>query len=432
MKAVVSVSVVIGCALGCASLVMPAASAQTAEAELHEQHATHEAHAHVRIGEDAALTLREVIDHAFTHFPTYMTLAARGDEATTLVRRGSSLLSGAPGMSVRYQTDGMAHNQGLREYELALSLPLWNLGQRDAAQRLGSTASEESSALATALRWQVAGMVRQSLWDIALAQNDYQVTTDAVATLQRIAASVERRFTLGESARADTLLANAAVLEQQQKLVEREAALIDAERYYNVLTGLDRRPAFAMEARPDVDEVPDTHPGLVLAQAKLQRLEANLQLQRRSAGGTPNLLIGPRRERAPNSPISDDSIGVTLQIPFGSRRHVDAQTAPLAVAVADGSAELMMLRREYELALHEAHHTLDADTSMQGLAAQRAELAVQQAALAARAFDAGEMTLAEYLRQQSAATAARLEAAHLDLQIRLATAQVNQAAGLLP
>ncbi|MCP5145080.1 MAG: TolC family protein [Gammaproteobacteria bacterium] len=392
----------------------------------------HTEHSHQRVSEDTSLTLRSAVEQALAHYPEYLMLAAYDQQAGDLRAYGAGLLSGAPSVAMRYQSDAATGSNGLREYEVGLNLPLWNPGQRAAARNLGGAATDQAAARQAMMIWQVAGEVRTALWDIAVAQNALNASRDGLAVAERVADSVTRRYEAGDIPRSDTLLAAAAVLEQQSDVVDKEALLVDAERGYYVLTGVPMRPAFELETLADIETLPPDHPGMALAEAEIAQAQAQLSLQRKSVRGNPSLQIGPRRERSVTGGPNDDSIGVTLQIPFGGSRSTRAQTSTTALALAQAEADRLRRLREYELALHEAHHSLDAYSNMAELAAERAKLDETHAAMARTAFNQGELPLVEYLRFEQAAVASRTEASRLALLVKRTVAEVNQAAGILP
>jgi cobalt-zinc-cadmium efflux system outer membrane protein len=97
-------------------------------------------------------------------------------------------------------------------------------------------------------------------------------------------------------------------------------------------------------------------------------------------------------------------------------------------------AETEQQRVEAELASErrQAEAELAATALAVELAGERAAAAGERARLLARAFELGELPLAEMLRAQSAALEARLESARSRSAHGLAKARLNQARGVLP
>ena len=129
-------------------------------------------HADEPLGADPSLTLEMAVDLTLAAFPDFEILAARKAQADAWTERGGALLSNRPSIMLRYQTDRWGSDNNLTEYEAGITLPLWGWGGRSAMQTFGDALSGESAAAGAALRWQVAGFVREALWNVALAEND--------------------------------------------------------------------------------------------------------------------------------------------------------------------------------------------------------------------------------------------------------------------
>ncbi len=135
-------------------------------------------HEHPPLNLDAALTWNALLEHTVENFPRFVELEARDREAQAWDRRAHSPWSGQPSMTLSYRSDESLSNFNLREYEAGLVLPLWRAGQRRAAVDVGSTAGEEARAAAAALRWDVAGRLREALWDLESASNGLELARD--------------------------------------------------------------------------------------------------------------------------------------------------------------------------------------------------------------------------------------------------------------
>ena len=158
------------------------------------------AHQHAALPVDETFTLTEALDAAFDAYPAALELTARSAQAEAWTERGQSWLAGRPSATLRYQTDRWDSDKNLAEYEAGVLLPLWSWGGRSAVRQLGDALSVESSAADSALRWEVAGLVRSALWTIALAESDHELAEQVVDMAASLTASVERRHELGDVA----------------------------------------------------------------------------------------------------------------------------------------------------------------------------------------------------------------------------------------
>src|SRR5690606_12424492 len=332
---------------------------------------------HAPIDIDAGLDWHTVLESAVRHYPRYIQLEARGHEADALARRARSLLSGRPALALGYRSDDPLDDHGLAEYETGLTMPLWRFGERRAAGRIAASARDESAAAGEALVWEVAGALRDTLWDIEDAVNGVELAAEALALAEDIERIVARRHELGDLPLEDTLLAESTVLERRVDLIERRAALIDAEFAYGILTGMPARPPALVETPVEQRDFSASHPLLSLARAETDRASAELELSVRAAKGSPSLMIGPRRQRDPLTDYYTDSVGVEVSIPVGGGAHAGADAAASRRQLAAAEAALAALERRLHTDLHEALHTLETAESALTLAQRRAQIAAR-------------------------------------------------------
>ena len=308
----------------------------------------------------------------------------------------------------------------------------WRAAQRRAVQAVAASATAGSTAAAAALRLEVTGLLRGTLWDIEAAANDLAAARDAAAAAAELVRVVEMRNERGDLPRGDLLLARSTLLERQQSVVAAEAGLLDSERAYRSLTNLDRRPAQFAERRSALDELAPSHPLLALADAVVARARADLGLVDRETRGNVTVTVGPRREYAPLGTVPNDSVGFGVRVPVGGKSHGVTHSALAMRLVAAAETERGQLLRRLDLDLHEAEHTLVVLEQTAALTAERSELNEQQARMAQSAFAQGEIELRELLRIQEAALAARRDVQRLTIERQRTIAALNQALGETP
>ena len=389
-------------------------------------------HAHAALPVDESLTLAATIDAALATFPESVALAARQNEADAWVDRGSSWFSARPSLMLRYQTDRLGSDAGLDEYEAGIALPIWNWGGRDAVQGFSDALFQESAAAGVALRWQVAGLVRMAMWDVALAENDHELAEQALDTADHLVRLVERRHELGDVALGDVLLAKTSYLEFQTALIEASASLLDAERTYRTITGLDRRPTFGREPLSAHTGIPGDHPALAFANAAVARAEADVIVAEQTVNTGTSVLIGARRERPAFGPEFDDSVGITLSIPFGGTAHRNTAISKSAYAASMARADRNSTLRELSLELHEAAHGLNVVHQNLEAANARLQFAERHQAMGEVAYEKGEIELVDLLRMQATTVAARRQVSRLTIDEKRQTARYNQAVGDYP
>ncbi|MCC6609081.1 MAG: TolC family protein [Burkholderiales bacterium] len=377
-------------------------------------------------------TLQEALDAAYARSPQLQVLQAREAEVGALRSNAASLIADNPAAVGRYQTDRVATDQGLREYEAGVALPLWRPGQRGARQALADTAGTALDRSVAALRLTVAGQVREAIWNAALAENNAALARQEWETELALERDVQRRVELGEAARTDLLLARDETLRRERIHLQAQAELAQGRSQYRSITGLERLPRQRGERRSDVREITGEHPLVAAAEADAGQARARVAAVREGAAGSPELVLSGKRQRAAAGQDFVDSLDVTFRLPFGVAAHTGPRVTEAARTAAETQAERDTLVRRLALALQETGHALEASESALLIAEEQNRLAQENLRLARTAFAVGETDLVGLLRVQNLAFAAQRGAQELRIVRERAIARYNQAAGVLP
>ena len=189
---------------------------------------------------DPALSLSELIDLTLEKYPDISMIAALKQEADALRRRGDSWLAAAPSVFLYYQDDAPGSDFGARELEGAFELPLWNWGQRAAGQHMAEQARQVSDLQEKFIKLQVAGLVRQAIWDIVLQNLRLEMALLSYEVAEKLLNTIKRRVDLGDLPRADYLLAKSEMLKKRSELVVAEAEQMHARKRFASLTQNNR------------------------------------------------------------------------------------------------------------------------------------------------------------------------------------------------
>jgi len=378
-----------------------------------------------------ALTLAQAVRLAIARDPRGQIWNARGQEADALGRQAGSPLAGNPALSLRHQTDRWGSRIGLREWEAGVELPLWRPGQRQARQDLAQSSAGYATAGREALALEVAGRVREAVWNVAMARNELAMAEQEWRLSRELEHTVERRVSLGDLARSDLVLAREETLRRQETTLTAQAEVAHARRRYLMLTGLEAVPT-AAEQRAPASEIEDSHPLLAERLAQLQRAEYAATVARRERADSPQLLLGARQERGSFTDSAVNSVGVTLRLPIGIASQSAPRIAAAEVAVAEARSRLEQQRRDLGARLHEAEHSLDVIGKRLVLARQQESLAKENLRMARLAFASGESDLTSLLRVQALAFAAERNLTGLNISQQRAVARYNQTVGARP
>jgi cobalt-zinc-cadmium efflux system outer membrane protein len=385
-----------------------------------------------RVEARADLTLHDIYSAALALDPRSGLPEAYRQEAMALSARADSLLAGSPALALRHQTDEAGTNRGLRESEVNVELPLWRWGQRQASRDLAEAAAGYAEAHDRALELDIAGLVRDALWELALAEEHRNLARRAWTSAQTLEQDVRRRVQAGDLAEADLLLVRDETLGKLDEYLLATTGVRHAEKRYMALSGLPQRPADFSETASSLNTIADDHPLLSEARRRVERAQADLQRTRSAGSDSPQLIVGSRRDEEAISGITHDSIGIGLRLPFASASHAGPAIASANNQLAEAQSAQLALRRTLELALFEAGHTLETLRAELELAREQETLARENLRMARIAFDLGEIDLVQRLRVQTRAYTAERTLSLRTLQLQQAIARYNQAVGVTP
>jgi cobalt-zinc-cadmium efflux system outer membrane protein len=388
---------------------------------------------HEALATSSEMTFAEVFAHALENSPEAMETPVREQQAQDYSSTGKSFLSGRPSLQLSYYDDGIIDSTGLTEMEYGVQLPLWRPGQRQDTRQMGRNYSEQVEAWKEALALSVAGKVRAVLGAIALAELEIQLQQQAVADAQQLNDITNTLFAAGEVARLELLQTQSMLLEQRSELLSADAMLVDAERLYNTLTGLEIRPDRPYQEAQIADkDIDGKHPGLHYLHTAIDLADSNIKQNERVAMGNPQLTVGSRRERADQFQNYISSIGISLSIPFGGKSFVSAQTSSARRAKVDAEVLYQNSYLALNQALHEVEHELFLLQQAEPLRQAQFDLSQQRHQMARTAYEVAETTLAQVVIAQQEAQQSERALKMLLLERQQLITEFNQILGELP
>lgn len=375
-------------------------------------------------------TLKQAFEQAWLRAPVARTLEARQDEVAAARALAGSWLASSPTLGISQRTDQNASERDQRESEISVSSSFWLPGQKSARETLAARSGDELAADLGATRLAVAGLLRSRFWEAAAAQVALDEKRDHLHHLEGLADEVQRRVTAGDLARSDGLLYAQEVLAARINVGSARTAAAEALSRYRILTGLRELPALEPELLRERDA--PANPRLAAAQASEQRARAALRLAESTRAAPPTIALSVRREdeRMLRAPIR--SIGVALQVPFGSAGRNRLAESQARTVIATAAAEAAEAQATASAEIDIAQERLANARASLGQATARASALHQHTALFEKAFRLGERGLADLLRSRALTHEADVAVAQQKVALGLAHAQLNQALGILP
>ncbi|KQM75614.1 TolC family protein [Xylophilus sp. Leaf220] len=417
----------------------------------------------------AASGLRGALDAAWALSGDARSQRDRGDEFDARSRAARATFAGPPTVGIGQRSDRLQRNDGRRDLDGEVAVPLWNPGVRDATRRTveaDRTAYEDGVAAA---RLQLAGELRALVADVALARIAQSTAERRSAQAGVLADDVARRVRAGESARVENLQAEALRRQAAGDVADAQRQVAPLLARWTALTALTEVPppedepapgsapgttgtatgtrtsspndgaAAAATLRPPspgadprMPMPADEHPALRAALARLRAAQARLALTDADRRDPVEVAVGMGREREAFGDRSKTALSVTLRIPLATEnRNAPRQAAARAeFALADAAYDATLRQVAAEVAA--ARDTLAASERAAAEAAERARLSGEAQALIARAYRLGESSLPDRLRAENEQYEADRALARAQADTLRARAQLRQSLGQLP
>ena len=383
-------------------------------------------------------TLRQALDAAWQTSSQSRSLDSRRSELAAKEKAAGSWISGEPVAGIAHRTDRLNKNEGFREYEAEIELPLWNHGVRAAtqaevaAQRLGF---DGQFALA---RLKLAGELRALAASAATAQVELALNKRKLLDATALTQDLDRRVKAGENARVDGLQAHLLVQQAQTALAQAESQLTRLQNQWRSLTGLATvapleetlansaaNVAMAAPISPD-------HPALRQAQAQVGNAQAKLALTTADKRDPMAVGVGIARERASFGAASETTLRIALRIPLGGDNRNEPRRAAARAELDTAQAELDALQRQLPTEVVAATAELRAARFAQTAAIERARLSSEVQALITKSWRLGDSDLPARLRADNEQFEASLSLARAAIDVQRAIANLNQAHGVSP
>ncbi|GAA6118617.1 TolC family protein [Acidovorax sp. FG27] len=430
------------CAAAALSLAALPALAQPAPAPIagHPSHGT----PHVTAAPVAPTlsTLRESFEAAWARQPEAASAAQYRSAAQARQSVANGWTPEPAALELATKTDRWHRNEGSRELEVGVAVPLWLPGERGHSQALAQAEIEALDARQAAARLRLAGTLREAWWQLHRDRLQVELAQARRDSAARLAADVARRVRAGDLARADQHQADGNVAAAEAELAESRAQLAVHEQ---ALRTLAAQPLGAQSDMPEplpqgadpsagpVDEqAVAEHPALREAQGRLRVAERAQALAGAQTRANPELTVATTRERGGQGERYAQTVTVGVRIPFGSSGARETKAAAAAAATLEALAQLELERLRIAGEVASARARLAGASALAQAADRRATLARETQGFVGKAFRAGEIDLPNRLRVELEAADAERQSAIARLNVSQAISALRQALGLLP
>jgi cobalt-zinc-cadmium efflux system outer membrane protein len=396
----------------------------------------------VAVSAASPLSLRQAFEAAWARQPEAMGLQARRDAARAQQRAAKAWTPEPAALELSNKTDRLGSNQGAREFEVGVAVPLWLPGERSSSAALADAEGAATESRATAAQLRVAATVREAWWQWQRARIEVGTARDQLENARLIAADVARRTMAGDLARADQHQADGAVAGAEASMAQAEAGLAAARQHLRALAGV--APASSGAAMTELGNVlaepaPDAAAAELESHAALQELKDRAAVAQRSVELTatqsranPELTLATTRDRGARGDASQQTITLGIRIPFGAGPRSDARSANARAETMEIQAQLALERERLTAEREAARVRVESSRTQLMAAERRAQLARESRGFFDKSFRLGETDLPTRLRIEAEAAEAERQAARTRIELAAAISAWRQALGLLP
>ena len=383
-------------------------------------------------------SLKQALDAAWQLSGSSRAEGNRRIELAAKEKAARSWISGEPVAGVTHRTDRLNRNEGFREYEAEIELPLWNPGARSAAQANISAQRQGFDGQFTLGKLKLAGELRVLAASAATAQVELDLNKRKLMDVTVLAQDLSRRVKAGENARVDGLQAQVLVQQAQAAIAQADSQLTRLQNQWRSLTGLaavaplDETPSsLATDTATNAPVSPD-HPTLRYAQAQLDSARAKLALAEADKRDPMSVGVGVGRERNTFAAINETKLRIALRIPLGGDNRNAPRLAAARAELDNAQAEADAVLRQLPAELMAATADLRSARLAQAAAQERVRLSTEVQALITKSWQLGDSDLPARLRADNEQFEASLSLARATVEVQRAIANLNQARGYLP
>jgi outer membrane protein TolC len=382
---------------------------------------------------DPTLTLSQLVEITLEKYPDRLINTALAEEAEALGVRGDSWVAGSNALYLDYSDDQLTNNRGYQQASAKIEFTPWFWGQRSAAQNIAKQAETSAQKQSAAVKLEVARLIREALWDIALAEIRLEQAHYTLHISEQLLEKVRRRVELGDLARSDLLLAESEHLQNRAIFYQAEAEMMHGRKNYAGLTRTTHIPANFQEPLSTIGVIEANHPLLEAINAIISRKQATIEWAKTTDTiNQPKVNFGTQTTRDPMGTGNTQITGVGVVIPFGHGTYDAPEIAAANLDLNRALAQREHLLRHLERNLHEAEHGLELTRQEIAIAKELKQIAETHLKMTETSFAAGEINLLDLLKIQARSLEAIRNAKEQEVKLQRNIAFYNQAVGVLP
>lgn len=384
---------------------------------------------------ETQLNVQDAFESALSIDPEVLS-ALKRIEAFKARRSAASALTAQP-LSIEgsYRSDRNYNNQGLREIELGVSAPIWNWNERARTQSLRDTEIELVQLQLEQKKLELAGLVRQTVWNTLGANLDVEIAQARLKTAKELTVDVEKRVKAGDLAQTDFYQASALYEQSRAELLRVQSVLGDVSADYEATIGLP--VSLLSKIQTESTDIPNglkplDHPAIKLAQLQVMAQQQQSDLVQTQARANPEVGVAIISDRGAFTSASEKSLVISTRIPLGNSSEYQSRVLQAESESIAAQATLTKTQRQIVVLGRVAESNLDMFAQLRASAQEQAKLAAKTFELYKKSFDLGETDLPTLLLAEQKAFEADKLARKSAIEYAAKVSAYKQALGLLP
>ncbi|OZB76004.1 MAG: hypothetical protein B7X37_00230 [Halothiobacillus sp. 14-55-98] len=358
--------------------------------------------------------------------------------------RANGILAGAPVLDGLYRSDRPMSDFGATEMQLGVRLPLRRFGQTSAWRALAEQSALSTKTRAEANRLILLGELRQMAWDWRRAEVELATAKERDQIMQRDLTAVTQQFKHGEAAEVDRMSVESRALAVQEAVTAAQMQLDGVQTRWQQLTGTKQLPSdlgrvtSTEQATLNNPEL-NTPDGLLAQQPLLRQMAsevgmstARIEAERAAGAGAPEIGLGVMRDRGDRGIPYDNSLQLTLSIPFGGQKYRNPALAEMAQQRATAQVALIKDTQQILGEVMALRQRIAARPSRLAQLDKRAELSEKTLMLKQKALRLGELDWTRLLDFERETADARLQARLAHIAYLTDQSSLKQTLGLMP
>lgn len=383
----------------------------------------------ILLEQSSSVSLSSLVQNIYEHHPAQQIQLAQQQQIDANTALSNATFADVSSVSLNHYNDVIGSSDGYQEWEGSVDMPLWLSGQQQQQAILSDTMSDELSSSQQQLRLEISAQIRESVWNVILANTASKQAHQTWQMAQKLERDVDAHVKAGELAGTELLLANSHAVKAHSHYVLAQGKLKYAINTFQTLTGGSVLPEQYEETLPSITIINDQHPSLAVADKEINTLRTKQDIAHYQDAVNPNLSIGVRRERGDDSESFNHSLGLGISFALDNEVYRRPAMAEAARVLADAEVARQQLKHALNVQLSEQLYQLEIQQQQLILALEHSNTTGQYLSSQQRAFELGEIDLVSLLHSQTLANESLNQKQSLEISVKHTIAQVNQALG---